>query len=307
MSKSTCNTIRNLDLSLLRTFIHVADSGSMTIAANRLHITQGAVSQQIKRLEETFGREILERSRQGLRLTDQGERLLGKARKLVRLNDEIWADMCMPEIGGQVRLGVPYDLVGTHLPGVLQTYASNYPNVDISLISGSSPQLMEALANGRIDLALVEEPAGPTAGECLAVERLVWVGAKGGGASAKRPLPICLVSETCAFRPAIFAALEDADIEWRIVFDNASIEATSTTVRADLAVTAWLASTVPADLEMLGREAQLPALPDFAINLYLPRAGATPASQAMAERIRTAYLDRQRGAANRHAVAALAG
>lgn len=99
----------------------------------------------------------------------------------------------------------------------------------------------------------------------------------------------CLVSETCAFRPAIFAALESKGIAWRAVFDNASIEATSATVRADLAVTAWLASTVPADLEILGAVSDLPALPDFAINLYVPASGASPASQAMTQLIQEGY------------------
>ncbi len=284
---------RNLDVSLLRTFIHVAESGSMTAAANRLHMSQGAVSQQIKRLEEVFGTVILERRRQGVRLTTPGERLLGKVRKLVDLNDEIWADIRMPEITGQVRLGVPYDLVGTHLPQALQAYARSYPTVDISLVSGSSSELADALSNGKIDLALVEEPLEFVRGECLAVERLVWVGRRAGGAYAKRPLPICLVSETCIFRPAIFAALKSADIEWRIVFDNASIEATSATVRADLAVTAWLASTVPSDLDILGTESGLPDLPDFAISLYLPKSSTSLACKAMAAQIKAAYLERR--------------
>ncbi len=280
---------RNLDVGLLRTFIHVADAGSMTVAANRLHMTQGAVSQQIKRLEETFGHVVLERGKQGLRLTDEGERLLGKARKLVKLNDEIWSDMRTPEISGQVRLGVPYDLIGTHLPEVLQGYARSYPDVDISLVSGSSPELVDALGAGKIDLALVEEPAGSATGECLMIEPLVWVAARDGRASEMRPLPLCLVSETCVFRPAIFAALESANIEWRVVFENSSIEATATTVRADLAVTAWLASTIPPGLDILGVESGLPSLPNFSIALHVPQSGASPAVTAMATCIREAF------------------
>ncbi len=284
---------RNLDISLLRTFIHVVESESMTVAANRLHMTQGAVSQQIKRLEEAFGLTVLERGRQGVRLTPEGRRLLGKAKKMVALNDEIWADMRAPEISGQVRLGIPYDLLGTHLPPILRAYAQAYPNVDISLTSASSPELAEALAAGKIDLALVEEVLGPSGGERLSAERLVWVTQRAGIAHAKRPLPICLVSETCVFRDAIFDALEQHGIAWRVLFDNASIEATSAIVRTDLAVTAWLASTVPADLDILDSSAGLPALPDYAINLYLPGSGASAACLAMAAGIRDAYRLRE--------------
>ena len=76
---------RNLDTGLVRTFVAVADKASMTAAANALHLTQGAVSQQVKRLEEALGCGLFERDRRGLRLTPHGERLFGQARKLIDL------------------------------------------------------------------------------------------------------------------------------------------------------------------------------------------------------------------------------
>ncbi|TIX32753.1 MAG: LysR family transcriptional regulator, partial [Mesorhizobium sp.] len=114
--------IRNLDTALVRTFVTVADKASMTAAANALHLTQGAVSQQIKRLEEVFGCSLFERDRHGLRLTRFGERLFGKGKRLLSLNDEIWSEMATSAVAGEVRLGVPYDLVGTMLAPVLKTY-----------------------------------------------------------------------------------------------------------------------------------------------------------------------------------------
>lgn len=287
---------RNLDTALVRTFVTVADMASMTAAANALHLTQGAVSQQVRRLEETFGCSLFERDRRGLRLTRSGERLFDKARRLLNLNDEIWTEMVGSTVAGQVRLGVPYDLVGTLLAPVLKAYAEAYPQVEISLVCSSSPELAAALAAGTIDLAVIEERVGPTSGECLAVDRLVWVGAKGGVARAKRPLPVSIVADTCAFRPAVLAALNEHGLEWRSVFENGNIDATTATVRSDLAVTAWLASTVPADLDILALDAGLPPLPNFAINLHLPRHGAGPAALEFARHIRDG-LGRQRQAA----------
>lgn len=278
--------IRNLDMALIRTFVTVADKASMTAAANALHLTQGAVSQQIKRLEEVLGSSLFERDRRGLRLTRAGERLFGKGKRLLALNDEIWAEMAETPVAGQVRLGVPYDLVGTLLAPVLKTYAETYPQVEISLVCASSPELTAALAAGTIDLAVIEERVGPSAGECLVVDRLVWVGAKGGVARAKRPLPVSIVADTCAFRPAVLAALSEHGLEWRTVFENGNIDATMATVRSDLAVTTWLASTVPVDLDILPSESGLPPLPNFAINLHLPRHGAGPAAQEFARHIR---------------------
>lgn len=267
---------RNLDTALLRTFVAVADHTSMTAAGNALHLTQSAVSQQIARLEDLSGALFI-RERRTLRLTPTGERFLGKARRLVALNDALWADMAEGPIGGPVRLGAPYDLVGTWLTPILKAFAEAHPRVEIELVCLASPELLTAIANGMIDLALVEEPVGDSSGERLAIDRLVWVGAKGGVAHLKTPLPVSMVAETCAFRPVVLQALGKCDLDWRTMFESGSIDATRATVRADLAVTAWLASTVPTDLDVLPFGENLPELPSFAINLYrakgqLPRA-----------------------------------
>lgn len=296
ISRYDVNMIRNLDTALVRTFVTVADKASMTAAANALHLTQGAVSQQVKRLEETLGCSLFERDRRGLRLTRSGERLFDKARRLLSLNDEIWTEMAGNAVAGQVRLGVPYDLVGTLLAPVLKAYAEAYPRVEISLLCASSPELAAALAAGTIDLAVIEERVGPTSGECLAIDRLVWVGARGGAARAKRPLPVSIVADTCAFRPVVLAALNAHGLEWRSVFENGNIDATTATVRSDLAVTTWLASTVPSDLDILPPDVGLPPLPNFAINLHLPKHGVSTAAQEFARHIREGLARRAQAA-----------
>jgi len=285
---------RNLDVALIRSFVAVAETSSMTVAANALHLTQGAVSQQIKRLEEGFGCPLFERNRRGLTLTNAGERLLGKARRLLGLNDEIWAELTTPAFTGEVRLGMPYDLVTTCLPPILKTYAQEYPQVDVSLVCLTSPLLAEAVAAGEIDLAIIEQPVGRSDGECLAVERLVWVGGKGGEAYLKRPLPLSTVGETCAFRPVIFDALRRAGIAWRTVFANGGVEAITATVLTDLAVTVSLAATVPPGLDVLTPQSGLPELATFAINLHLPRAPMTPIAQGLARHIRDSFVGQGR-------------
>lgn len=278
---------RSLDVDLIRTFVTAADAGSMVAAANARHLTQGAVSQQIKRLEDLLGSDLFVRDRRGLRLTAAGEKLLLKARRLLSLNDEIWSMMTKAPAGGLLRLGAPYDLVGSVVTPVLKAYAEAYPHVELSLVCASSPELLAGLESGTIDVALIEEPAsGATKGERLLVERLVWVGARGGSAHLRTPLSVSMVAESCAFRPAVLGALEDDGRAWRTIFESGNIEATRATVQADLAITAWLACTVPADLKVLGPADGLPDLPPFSINLHLVKGGGSEAVAAMADHIR---------------------
>lgn len=281
---------RNLDTSLLRTFVTVARRSSMTAAAHALHLTQGAISQQIKRLEECFGQKMFDRVQGRLKLTGAGERLLEQAEQLVRLNDRIWTDMNGAAFSGVIRVGAPSDLVGTYLAGIFKSFAHSFPHVEIALVSLPSIELAAALADGQLDLAVIEQAASEPGGECLRTERLVWVGASGGSAYMKRPLAVSIVSDACVFRPALLDALAKRDIAWRTVFENGDIEATMATVRMDMAVTAWLASTVPADLQIVPSPMGLPALPDFSITLHVAPSGATPLAEEMANFIRRGFL-----------------
>lgn len=259
---------RNLDIALLRTFATVADQHSMTRASERLHLTQGAISQQIARLEGMVGFALLLRDPRGLRLTPAGERLLHRIRPLIAANDEIWSEIKGGAVTGPVRLGLPYDLVAPCFAASLKSYSETFPQVDLSLICAPSPDLLDLVRGGRLDVAVVEEAAGAASGETLAIDRLVWVGARAGLAQGRTPLPISLVAETCVFKPAVMTALAEAERPSRMVFENGGLDATRTVVRMDLAVSAWLATTVPAELDIVAPEAGLPPLPNFAITLH---------------------------------------
>jgi DNA-binding transcriptional LysR family regulator len=109
---------RDIDVSLLRAFVAVVETGSVTGAAQILNLTQAAVSQQLKRLEELFDTELFERHHKRLALKPNGERLIGHAQRLIALNEEVWGAMSRPAYAGEVRLGVPHDIVGPYLPPI---------------------------------------------------------------------------------------------------------------------------------------------------------------------------------------------
>ena len=134
----------DLDLLLLKTFIAVVDSKSLTAAAKRVGRTQSAVSQQLQRLEYAVGKELIRRDRRRFILTQAGELLLQYARAILRLNDEARARLSTPEIEGQVRFGTP-DLYAAYLlPSVLANFARGYPRVHIDLRCTLSISLHEA-------------------------------------------------------------------------------------------------------------------------------------------------------------------
>src|SRR5215510_1318865 len=87
---------RDIDIGLLRAFVAVVETGSVTGAAALINLTQAAVSQQLKRLEELFGTELFERHHKRLTLRPDGERLIVHAHRLIATNDEVWGAMSAP-------------------------------------------------------------------------------------------------------------------------------------------------------------------------------------------------------------------
>ena len=280
---------RNIDLALIRAFIAVADFGGMTQAARALNLTQGAVSQQIKRLEELLQKPLFDRTASRLQLTADGERLLLHAQKLLSLNDEVFGLMTAPEFEGDIKLGIPHDIVSPYAAPILSSFNKAWPRVRVGLVLAPSKALKEQLAAGDINIALTTEQDTPRGAERLITDRLVWVGAKGGEAYKKTPLPLALCHEACLFRPIMAGALEKKQHDWHLVSVMPSVDATLAMLKADIAVTSFLESTVSDYLEILSNDSGLPELPAFAINMYLPKSGANDATQELARHIREQF------------------
>jgi DNA-binding transcriptional LysR family regulator len=261
---------RDIDTALLRAFVAVVETGSVTGAAALLNLTQAAVSQQLKRLEELFGTELFERHHRRLTLRPNGERLLAHAHKLIALNDEVFGAMSAPTYEGEVRLGVPHDIVGPYLPPILRRFDKAWPRVRVSLKCTTTPQLVELLRRGSIDLTLTTEQRCGAGGKTLIEDDLVWAGATNGTAHNRDPLPVSLGDEKCEFRPAVLKALRAAGRDWRPVCEVSSMEPLLASIEADLAIAPLLRTTIPHYLQPIERDRRLPRLPKFLINMYLP-------------------------------------
>jgi DNA-binding transcriptional LysR family regulator len=283
---------RDIDVGLLRAFVAVVETGGVTSAASLLNLTQAAVSQQLRRLEELFGRELFERHHKRLLLRPDGERLIAYAQRAIAFNDEVWGAMSAPAYVGEVRLGVPTDIVGAFIPPILKRFDKAWPRVRVALRCSTTPQLLEALRRGDVDLTLTTERACGANGEMLLEDDLVWAGAINGVAHRRDPLPVSLGRETCEFRPSVLKALRDAGRDWRPV-SEAGIDALKASLEADIAVGPFMRRTIPDYLEAVDDE-RLPPLPRFQINMYLPRACQSEIAGELARHIRQEFAARFR-------------
>ena len=282
--------MRNLDLTTLRSFVAVADSGGVTRAAGLLHLTQSAVSMQLKRLEDLLGLELLDRSGRGIALTAAGEQLLSYARRMVALNDEIIGRLTDRPFEGEIVLGVPHDIVYPAIPGVLQRFNAAYPKVRVQLIATNTLDLKARFARGECGLILTTEIGAGSDCETLVTRPLVWIGAPGGKAWQQSPLKLAF-GRHCTFRPRVIAVLNQRRQQWELVVDSDSDRTIEATVTADLAVHAMIEGTEPPHLVRIEHGGALPELPAQKVNLYRADSASGSYVTELADLLRQAFRD----------------
>ncbi|MGO2767561.1 putrescine utilization regulator PtrR [Pseudomonas taetrolens] len=147
-----------MEFSQLRIFQAVAEEGSVTRAAERLHRVPSNLSTRLKQLEEQMGIELFMRERQRLQLSPAGQVLLDYTARLFALHDEALAAVQGGVPSGKFTLGTMYSTAAIHLPGLLAHYHRTYPAVNLHVQSAPSGELLEGLLTGRLDAALVDGP-----------------------------------------------------------------------------------------------------------------------------------------------------
>jgi DNA-binding transcriptional LysR family regulator len=149
----------------LRYFVAVAEELHFRRAAERLHVAQPAVSEQVRKLEDELGVRLLNRTQRSVSLTDAGAAMLAEARTVLEQAERAVAAARDARDSAAVRLrvGYPPDSLPSSVPRGLQRFAKSMPNARVSLSTGNTRKLIEELRANRIDAAIVSVPA-PTAG-----------------------------------------------------------------------------------------------------------------------------------------------
>ncbi len=174
----------------MRVVVALDELGSVRAAADALSLTPSAVSKQLQRAEGLLGRTLFVRSRQGVAATAEGADLAVFGRRFLEFVDEVGVRFDRETVHGSVRLGITDDVGLTHVPGILQDCAVRFPGLEVQLTVGFSSELIQAMAQQTLDMALVSDGGGsiPAGATLLRDAPMVWV-ARRGAARPGDPLP----------------------------------------------------------------------------------------------------------------------
>ncbi len=150
-----------MEIRQLKAFLAIAEAKTFTAGARRVNITQAAISMQIRQLEDEVGLPIFTRTPRRVILTEAGEYLLERARKILREHDSALAEIA--EVAGaeygRLRIGSASAMFATQqLPAIIQKLKQKFPKSEISVSSGTSERLVDKIMHGEVDIAFVSLP-----------------------------------------------------------------------------------------------------------------------------------------------------
>jgi DNA-binding transcriptional LysR family regulator len=274
-----------LDIDQLRTFIAIAETGSFTRAAEAVHKTQSAVSMQMKRLEERIARPIFARDGRASKLTEDGQRLLDYARRLVKLNVETIAAFSDAALSGRVRLGVPDDYADRYLPEIMARFSHAYPGVELTVLCEPTVDLLERIDGNELDLAIVTNCESRRASETFRRERLLWVTSNRHSIHAEEPLPLALGRPSCLWRRTAIEQLEAIGRPFRVLYSSSNAGAVAAAVLAGLAVSVLAESGLRHGMRVLTTADGFPDLPSCRVGLVRNAHESSALAEALAGHI----------------------
>jgi len=223
-----------LDPRLLRAFVAIADAGSFTAAADRLHMTQSTMSQQIARLEEAIGRELVDRAARPVRLTVTGERLLGHARRILALQNEVLTLVAETSGTTSVRIGMPDDIATPEMARVFAAFTKRHKEARLDVTTGLRSDLTRRYRSGELDIVVLKEDAPGEDSWASFEEPIAWFTAPDTVNALPDPIPLVTFPPGGLYRDAMFERLERERRRWYIAFTSASLRNVLMAVEAGL-------------------------------------------------------------------------
>jgi DNA-binding transcriptional LysR family regulator len=255
------------DPVLLKTLVAVAETLSFTRAAARLGLSQPTVSQHIRKLETAAGRILVARDTREVRLTDNGDAMLGFARSILAAHDQASSYFTGSAMRGRLRFGSADDLALTQLPQILRDFRQLYPQINLELTVNQSGALARRLQAGQLDLVFIKQEPGIGVGRLVRRDRMVWVGHRTLSLEPGQHVPLIAYQAPSLSRTVAISALESAGRTWRITCNVREINGVLAAARAGIGIAAFPQSLIPSDLSELSPALELPTLGDVDFSL----------------------------------------
>ncbi len=289
--------MRPFHLEQLRTFVAVCEAGSLAAGAPQVFLSQSAVSEQLRKLEQHAGQTLLVRSKAGVAPTAAGLRLLAHARQLLAMSEAAWRDLQGAALEGTLRLGVTDYFRPAELAGLLARTQARHPGVQLQVTVRKSGEIEAGYAQGEFDVGLtmrLPSVAGAAAGRRpggtpLRREPLLWMGAAQpfGAATpaAGAPLRLLALPDTCSLHRFAVAFLQRRRVPFTVALQASGVAGLQSALAAGLGVACLNASALCDGVQVLPAAWKLPALPQARFLVLPPREGESGFVQQARQRL----------------------
>lgn len=281
--------MENLDSELLRTFLSVAEAGSVTTGATLIHRSQSATSLQIKRLEAILGQAVFKRHGRGVMLTETGRRLLPIAQEVTARLDAALHDLSREAVRGRLRLGIPDDHGRARLSRIVAAFVRLHPQVELDVTCALSTGFPEALERGELDLAVYEVERPTPDEEVLFEDPTCWVSSNLRDFAAVGSTPVALFDHACWWRDAALTSLDARGEPYRIVYSSQSVSGVIAAVEAGIAIGLIGRSSLEPGLSVVGTQLGLGPTATSKLVLAQKATRSSDPMAAMKAAIRSAF------------------
>ncbi|SOY89196.1 LysR family transcriptional regulator [Cupriavidus taiwanensis] len=273
--------MRGFDTDQLRTFVTVADSGSLSAAAPRLFLSQSSVSEQLRKLEERAGVPLLTRGRHGAQPTPAGQRLLEHARRILALHELALQELRGHALEGELRLAVTDYFRPGEIAGMLRRLRERYPYLRLHVTVMKSAAIDAAAGRDTFDIGLSMRLPGTRGaaarGTVLRREPLAWVAAPAEADTLPATLPLVLLPDTCSLHQYVVQRLLRKRVPFEIAHSASGVAGLHLALAAGLGLSCLNASAIgpgvaPLDGATVARLG-LPRLPEAEFFLLPARRG----------------------------------
>jgi DNA-binding transcriptional LysR family regulator len=276
---------RGFDLSQLRSFVAVAEAGSVSAGSGQVFLSQSSVSEQLKKLEERAGQPLFVRSKQGVTATQAGARLLDHARRILAMSEAAFDDLQGHSLDGELRIAItdyyrPHDIAR-----ILKTFSEQYPRLKLHVTVLPSAVIDESAgADAAFDIGLSLRLVTPgnrrgasgsarAQGIVVRREKLLWAIAADTPTHVSKPFPLVLLPSTCQLQRFVVKRLDELKVPYLIAHSASGVAGLQLALKAGLGIGCLNESSIGPGVVACAPSVGLPALPSVEFHLLPGRVG----------------------------------